>query len=85
LDDYDLTGVDTTTATTILAGVRKYDRPIRIVFRPAYNKEVIIYYGAERDTLDYGDCELWVDDGTEVWQVTLGHIIKKSNIKKFPI
>lgn len=85
LDDYDLSEMDTTTATTILAGVRKYDQPIKIVFRPAYNKEVIIYYGAERDTLDYADCELWVDDGMEVWPVSLGHIIKKNNIKKFPI
>jgi hypothetical protein len=85
LEDYDLTEIDNTTATTILAGVKKHDRPIRIVFRPAYNKEVIIYYGAERDTLDYADSELWVDDGNEVWQVTLGHIIKKNNIKKFPI
>lgn len=85
LDDYDLTDLDPHTATTILAGVRKFGRPIRIVFRPAYNKEVIIYYGAERDTLDYADCELWVDDGIDIWPVSLGHIIKKNNIKKFPI
>ncbi|QJB29898.1 hypothetical protein HF329_00680 [Chitinophaga oryzae] len=85
LDEYDLSGMDSNTATTILAGVRKYGHPIRIVFRPAYNREVIIYYGAERDTLDYADCELWVDDGSEVWSVSLGHIIKKNNIKKFPI
>ncbi len=85
VDDYNLDEVDIHTAPTILAGVLKHDRPIKIVFRPAYSKEVIVYYGAEKDTLDYADAELWVDDGWEVWQVSLGHILKKNNIKKFPI
>ncbi len=61
------------------------NNPIKIVFRPAYSQEVIVYYGAEKDALDYADAELWVDDGTQVWQVSLGHILKKNNIKKFPI
>jgi hypothetical protein len=84
-DDYNLDEVDIHTAPTILAGVYKHDRPIKIVFRPAYSNEVIVYYGAEKDTLDYADAELWVDDGKEVWQVSLGYILKKNNIKKFPI
>ncbi|MNK11799.1 hypothetical protein D3C87_298470 [compost metagenome] len=82
---YDLEDLDINTAPTILAGVFKYGQPITIVFRPAYSREVIVYYGAEKDALDYADAELWVDDGKEVWQVSLGHILKKSNIKKFPI
>ncbi len=63
----------------------KHGRPIKIVFRPAYSQEVIVYYGAEKDTLDYTDTELWVDDGIEIWQVSLGYILKKNHIKKFKI
>ncbi|MCQ6960108.1 sacsin N-terminal ATP-binding-like domain-containing protein [Mucilaginibacter aquariorum] len=84
-DDYNLDDLDIYTAPTVLAGVLKHGRPIKIVFRPAYSKEVIVYYGAEKDTLDYADTELWVDDGIEIWQVSLGYIIKKNNIKKFKI
>lgn len=82
---YNLDDLDINTAPTILAGVYKNDQPVKIVFRPAYSREVIVYYGAEKDALDYADAELWVDDGSEVWQVSLGHILKKNNIKKFPI
>lgn len=85
LEHYDLSQMDDQTATTVLAGVRKNGQPLDIVFRPAYNNEVIIYYGSERDTLDYMPSELWVDDGIEVRQITLGHIIKVSQIQKFPI
>lgn len=85
LEDYDLSEMDDQTATTILAGIFKNNQPITIVFRPAYNSEVIIYYGSERDTLDYVPSELWVDDGLEVKQITLGHILKVGQIQKFPI
>lgn len=85
LEEYDLSQMDDQTAKTVLAGVRKNGQLLDIVFRPAYNNEVIIYYGSERDTLDYMPSELWVDDGLEVRQITLGHIIKVSQIQKFPI
>lgn len=85
LDDYDLSEVDVDTAKTVLAGVYKNGAPVKIVFRPAYSQQVIVYYGAEKDALDYGDAELWVDDGKSVRQITLGHILKTNNIKKFPI
>lgn len=85
LNDYDLSELDTNTAPTILAGVLKNESPVRIVFRPAYAHEVIVYYGAEKDALDYADAELWVDDGSAVRQISLGHILKINNIKKFPI
>lgn len=85
LDEYDLSLMDDQTATTVLAGIYKNNQPISVVFRPAYNGEVIIYYGSERDTLDYESSELWVDDGTDVKQITLGHILKSAQIRKFPI
>lgn len=85
LSDYDLSELDTNTAPTILAGVYKNEVPVKIVFRPAYSQEVIVYYGAEKDALDYADAELWVDDGISVRQISLGHILKINKIKKFPI
>jgi hypothetical protein len=85
LKEYDLDLMDDQTAATVLAGILKNEQTISIVFRPAYNNEVIIYYGSERDTLDYVPSELWVDTGEEVKQITLGHIIKVSEINKFPI
>lgn len=82
---YDLTNLDDTTAPTTLAGIIKDGREISIIIRPAYNGEVIIYYGSERDILDYEDYELWIDDGIMPKQITLGHILKSAEIIKFPI
>ena len=77
--------MDDQTATTVLAGVLKNGNPISIVFRPAYDSQVIIYYGSELDILDYEHSELWVDDGQEVKQISLGRILKTTGIRKFPI
>lgn len=85
LDDYNLDNLDDTTAPTILAGILKDEKEISIVARPAYNKEVIIYYGSERDILDYEPSELWVDDGEKPKMISLGHLLKKAKIVKFPI
>jgi hypothetical protein len=46
---------------------------------------VIIYYQSERDVLDYEDHELWVDTGNDVRRITFGHILKKTDIRRFPI
>ncbi|CAD0002271.1 sacsin N-terminal ATP-binding-like domain-containing protein [Flavobacterium salmonis] len=85
LNDYDLTDLDDTTAPTILAGILKDGKPINIVARPAYNGEVIIYYGSERDILDYEPSELWIDDGIKPRMISLGHLLKKAQIVKFPV
>lgn len=85
LDDYNLDNLDVTTAPTILAGITKDGRPLSIVSRPAYNGEVIIYYGSERDILDYEPSELWIDDGIKPKKISLGHLLKKAQIVKFPI
>ncbi|MGV8964035.1 MAG: sacsin N-terminal ATP-binding-like domain-containing protein [Candidatus Saccharimonadaceae bacterium] len=85
LEDYDLDDLDDTTASTILAGILKDGRTISIVARPAYNGEVIIYYGSERDILDYEPSELWIDDGIKPRMISLGHLLKKAQIVKFPI
>ncbi len=85
LPEYDLDNIDTSTAPTILAGIIKDGKEISIVVRPAYNDEVIIYYGSERDILDYEPSELWIDDDLCPRQITLGHILKSANIVKFPV
>lgn len=83
--NYDLTQIDDSTAPTILSGIYKDDQEISIVTRPAYDGEVIIYYGSERDILDFEPSELWVDDGLLPRKISLGHILKKAQIVKFPI
>lgn len=85
LPNYDLSQLDETTAPTILAGISKGGEHISIVARPAYNGEVIIYYGSERDILDYEPSELWIDDGVAPRKISLGHILKRAQIIKFPI
>jgi len=53
--------------------------------RPAYRGEVIVYYSSERDVLDFVDSELWVDSASGPRPITLGYILKTSQIRKFPI
>jgi len=84
LDEYDLTDMDET-ALTVLAGVKKDGRDVTIVVRPAYDGTVIIYYQSERDVLDFVDHELWVDTGDDVRRITFGHILKTTDIRRFPV
>ncbi|MGB5931019.1 MAG: hypothetical protein WBH03_22750 [Cyclobacteriaceae bacterium] len=84
LEEYDISTIDQT-AATVFAGIKKNGQDIYIIVRPAYNGEVIIYYGSEQNTLDFEYSELWIDDGTDVKKITFGHILKKAKIRKFPI
>ena len=84
LDEYDLSEMDET-ALTVLAGVKKDGREVTIVVRPAYDGTVIIYYQSERDVLDFVDYELWVDTGDDVRRITFGHILKTTDIRRFPV
>jgi hypothetical protein len=84
LAEYEVDDVQET-ATTILAGIKHNGRDVQIVVRPAYDGTVIIYYQSEQDVLDYEDYELWVDTGTEVRRITFGHILKTTEIRRFPI
>jgi hypothetical protein len=58
---------------------------VQIVVRPAYDGTVIIYYQSEQDVLDYEDHELWVETGADVRRITFGHILKTTEIRRFPI
>ncbi|XOV92165.1 MAG: hypothetical protein ACFHWX_18390 [Bacteroidota bacterium] len=84
LEEYDTSVWDEVAPTTI-AGVKKKGEDIYIVVRPAHNREVIIYYGSEQNTLDYEESELWIYNGEEVKKITFGHILKAAKIRKFPI
>lgn len=73
-------------ATTVLGGIKKNGVPIHIVVRPSDNGEVIIYYSSEKDTLDFENAELWIDNGKETPRhLTLGRILKTTGINKIPV
>jgi hypothetical protein len=73
-------------ATTVLAGIKKDGLSIHIVIRPSDNGEVIVYYSSEKDTLDYANAELWIDNGIEEPRhLTLGKILKTTGINKIPV
>lgn len=84
LEKYDISEAEFTSTTT-LGGVKKNNGDIDIVCRPAYKNEVIIYYQAEKDVLDYQDSELWIDSKFGVKRISLGHILKTAQIHKFPV
>lgn len=78
-DDYD-------NLSTTVVGIRKKDMPISIVIRPSDNNEVIIYYGAEKETLDDPNTELWIENGKdEPIHFTLGKILKTTGINRIPL
>jgi hypothetical protein len=85
LPDYDCSELEEL-ASTVLGGIRKEGLSIHVVVRPSDNGEVIVYYSSEKDTLDYANAELWIDNGREVPRhLTLGKILKTTGINKIPV
>ena len=73
-------------ATTVIGGIRKDGLMINVVVRPSDNGEVIVYYDSEKDTLNYENAELWIDNGEDRPQLlTLGRILKKTGINRIPV
>lgn len=73
-------------AVTVFGGIKKNGVSIYIVVRPSDNGEVIIYYEAEKDALDYSDAELWIDNGKDSpKRLNLGKILKTTGINRIPI
>ncbi len=62
-------------------------REIYVIARPSDYDEVILYYDAEFDTLDYTkDFELWVDNGrTDPEKLTFGRILKLTGVNRIPL
>lgn len=83
--DYDCTEMEEL-ASTVLGGIKKNGVDVHIVVRPSDNGQVIVYYSSEKDTLDYANAELWIDNGKEVPRhLTLGTILKTTGINKIPV
>ena len=73
-------------ATTIFGEIKKDGLPIYVVVRPSDNREVIVYYSSERDTLENPNAELWIDNGVdEPRHLTLGKILKTTGINRIPV
>lgn len=85
LPDYDCSELEEL-ANTVIGGIKKDGLLIHIVVRPSDNGEVIVYYSSEKDTLDYANAELWIDNGIEEPRhLTLGKILKTTGINKIPV
>lgn len=69
---------------TVIAGVTKDNRPIKIVVRPSDGRQVIIYYELEFNALESPDTELWLDNGRLQEIATLGKVLKKTGINWIP-
>ncbi len=85
LSQYDCTDMEEL-ATTVIGGIRKDGLEIHIVVRPSDYGEVIVYYSSEKDTLDYENAELWIENGIDrPRHLTLGKILKTTGINKIPV
>lgn len=56
-----------------------------IVIRPSDGEKIIFYEDQELSALDSNDYELWTDNGKKVRQLTLGDILKTTNITVIPL
>lgn len=84
-EDYDCSDLEEL-ASTVLGGIKKKALDLFIVVRPSDNKQVIIYYTSEKDSLDYENAELWVENGKTIpYHLTLGKILKNTGITRIPV
>lgn len=75
LPDYDLSGLNRDSITT-LTGIKFKGSAISIVVRPNDYRKVIIYYERELELLKETNTQFWVDNGDEQKQITIGHILE---------
>lgn len=85
LAGYDLD--DSVTISKTIFTAKKDGREIYIIARPCDYGEVILYYDAEIDTLDYTkDFELWIEDGkSEPEKLTFGRILRLTGVNRIPL
>ncbi|MBS3030746.1 MAG: hypothetical protein HCA25_00500 (plasmid) [Dolichospermum sp. DET50] len=70
---------------TVIAGIKKYGIPIKIVVRPSDGGQVIIFYQSEFDALEISDTELWIDNNKVQEILTLGKVLKTTGIDRIPL
>lgn len=75
LPDYDLSGLNRDSITT-LTGIKFKGSAISIVVRPNDYRKVIIYYERELELLKRTNTQFWVDNSYEQKQITIGHILE---------
>lgn len=82
---YDLT--DSVLIHKTIFTAKKDGREIYIIARPSDYDEVILYYDAEIDTLDYTkDFELWIEDGkSKPEKLTFGRILRLTGVNRIPL
>lgn len=85
LEEYDVSAPVEVTNTIFI--IKKYGKEMVLITRPSDYGQVILYYGAEKDTLDFEkDYELWVEDGIEQpQQITFGKMLKLTGINRIPL
>lgn len=85
LEEYDVSEPIEVTKTIFI--IKKYEKEMILITRPSDSGQVILYYGAEKDTLDFEkDYELWVEDGKTVpQQITFGKMLKLTGINRIPL
>lgn len=70
---------------TVISGVLKNDRDVKIVIRPADNGQIIIYYSEEFTTLEKPNAELWYDNDYEQGIYSFGRLLRRANISRIPL
>lgn len=85
MPEYDVSEPVNLTNTIFI--IKKYGKEMVLVTRPSDYEQVILYYGAEKDILDFEkDYELWVEDGkTTPQQITFGKMLKLTGINRIPL
>lgn len=85
LPEYDVSEPINLTNTIFV--IKKYGKEMVLITRPSDYEQVILYYGAEKDILDFEkDYELWVEDGkTAPQQITFGKMLKLTGINRIPL
>lgn len=64
---------------------KKNENEIFIVIRPSDDDKIIFHEDKELSVLDSNFYELWTDNGSIVKQITLGDILKTTNISAIPL
>lgn len=73
-------------AKTVIGGIKRNGTLIHVVTRPSDYGYVIVYYSSEKDSLDYENAELWIDNNIDTpKQLTLGRVLKITGINKILI
>lgn len=72
---------------TVVAGIFKDNRSIKLVIRPSDGGQIIIWYQEEFNTLEQTDLftELWYDNGNEQGIYSFGRLLKKAGINRIPM